>query len=194
MKPTTIHGALLLFVALLWTESAKAHGIAGNRYFAGTIICDAPAVADEAIVPDFAYLGYPTQGSNVTENRINWSFARLLTPTLAVTLDSGWIHQNWPIGHTSGFDKTNLGLKFEAYRDNKHEALVSVSLAWGIAHSGAIGVGADVPNTIQLGVTFGKGFGDLPDSLSWLRPFAVTGSFVDPGPFGAGGRGLWVYP
>ena len=22
---------------------------------------------------------------------------------------------------------------------------------------------------------FGKGFGDLPDSLKWLRPFAVTG-------------------
>ena len=40
-----------------------------------------------------------------------------------------------------------------------------MSLAWGIAHSGSIGVGADAPNTIQAGVTFGKGFGDLPDSL-----------------------------
>ena len=85
---------------------------------------DDPAVADEAIVPNFSYLGYPTQGSSVTENRINWAFARLLTPTLAATLDSGWIHQSWAIGHTSGFDKTNLGLKYEAYRDNKHEALV----------------------------------------------------------------------
>jgi hypothetical protein len=138
MKSTLVHKGLLLFVALLWTESTKAHGIAGNRYFDGTMTFDDPAVADEAIVPDFSYLGYPTQGSNVVENRINWSFARLLTPTLAATLDSGWIHQNWPIGHTSGFDKTNLGLKYEAYRDNKHEALVSVGLAWGIAHSGAI--------------------------------------------------------
>jgi hypothetical protein len=103
MKPTTIHVALPLCVALLWAESARAHGIAGNRYFDGTMTFDDPAVADEAIVPDFAYLGYPTQGSNVVENRINWAFARLLTPTLAVTLDSGWLHQNWPIGHTSGF-------------------------------------------------------------------------------------------
>jgi len=190
MKPTTSRGALLLFVALLWTESAKAHGIAGNRYFDGTMTFDDPAVADEAIVPNFANLGYPTQGSNVVENRINWSFARLLTPTLAVTLDSGWIHQNWPIGHTSGFDQTSLGLKYEAYRDNKHEALVSVSLAWGIAHSGAIGVGTDAPNTIQPGITFGKGFGDLPDSLSWLRPFAVTASFADQEPVGSGGRAL----
>jgi hypothetical protein len=190
MKPTTIHVALPLCVALLWAESARAHGIAGNRYFDGTMTFDDPAVADEAIVPDFAYLGYPTQGSNVVENRINWAFARLLTPTLAVTLDSGWLHQNWPIGHTSGFDQTSLGLKYEAYRDNRHEALVSVSLAWGIAHSGAIGVGTDAPNTIQPGISFGKGFGDLPDSLSWLRPFAVTGSFVDAEPAGSGGRAL----
>ncbi|SFJ80333.1 hypothetical protein SAMN05216525_13666 [Bradyrhizobium sp. Gha] len=172
------------------TQSARAHGIAGNRYFDGTMTFDDPAVADEAIVPDFSYLGYPTQDSNVQESRINWSFARLLTPTLAATLDSGWIHQNWPIGHTAGFDKTSLGLKYEAYRDNKHEALASVSIAWGIAHSGAVGVGADAPNTIQAGVTFGKGFGDLPDSLSWLRPFAITGAFVDEEPVGQGGRAL----
>jgi hypothetical protein len=63
-------------------------------------------------------------------------------------------------------------------------------LAWGIAHSGAIGVRADAPNTIQPGVTFGKGFGDLPDSFSWLRPFAVTGSLVDEEPVGSGGRAL----
>src|SRR5206468_4563805 len=63
------------------------------------------------------------------------------TCALPISLDSGWIHQSWAIGHTSGFDKTNLGLKYEAYRDNKHEALVSMSLAWGIAHSGSIGVG-----------------------------------------------------
>jgi hypothetical protein len=162
MKRSLLSRTVIVANLLVWTGAAHAHGIAGNRYFDGTMTFDDPAVADEAIVPDFSYLGYPTQGNNVTENRINWSFARLLTPTIALTLDSGWLHQNWPIGHTSGFDKTNLGLKYEAYRDNKHEALVSVSLAWGIAHSGSIGVAADAPNTIQPGITFGKGFGDFP--------------------------------
>jgi hypothetical protein len=51
MKPTLIHKGLLLFMALLWAESAEAHGIAGNRYFDGTMTFDDPAVADEAIVP-----------------------------------------------------------------------------------------------------------------------------------------------
>jgi hypothetical protein len=73
VKLMVIRNAALLLAPLLWANTAAAHGIAGNRYFAGTMTFDDPAVADEAIVPDFSYLGYPTQGSNVTENRINWS-------------------------------------------------------------------------------------------------------------------------
>jgi hypothetical protein len=60
MRRTLIHKWLLLFVALLWTESADAHGIAGNRYFDGTMTFDDPAVADELIAPNFSFLGYPT--------------------------------------------------------------------------------------------------------------------------------------
>jgi hypothetical protein len=57
MKPTLIHQGLHLFVALLWTEFAEAHGLGGNRYFVGTMTFDDPAVADEAIVANFSYLG-----------------------------------------------------------------------------------------------------------------------------------------
>ena len=185
MKLISIRKGMLLLAPLLWSQAAQAHGIAGNRYFDGTLTFDDPAVADEAIVPLYSRLAFPTQGSNVAEDRINWAFARLLTPTLAFTADSGWLHQNWPIGHTSGVDKTNVGLKYEAFRDNRHETLISVGLAWGIAHSGAAAVGADSPNTIQPAVSFGKGFGDLPDSLSWLRPFAVTAAIVDEIPVGS---------
>lgn len=150
-------GIALTAVALLAvSEPAYSHGIAGNRYFAGTLTFDDPAVADEAILPYYDYLSYPAQGSAVVENRINWSFDRLLIPTLAVTYDSGWMHQNWPVGRTSGFDSTDVGLKYEAYRNNQHEALVSVGLAWGVGYSGSEAVGADEPNTIQPGVFFGK--------------------------------------
>jgi hypothetical protein len=146
---------------------------------------DDPAVADEGIVPLFTDQQYPTRGSTVSENRINAAFARLLTPTLAFTVDSGWIHQNWPIGRSSGFDKTDIGLKYEAYRNNQHETLVSVSLDWGIGHFGSVAVGADAPDTIQPGIFFGKGFGDLPAQLGFLRPFAITGAIVDEIPLGS---------
>ena len=175
----------IVVASLIGTHTSDAHGIAGNRYFDGTLGFDDPAVADEAILPYHANSAFPAQGNNTTDNRINWAFARLLTPTLAFTADSGWLHQNWPVGHTSGADKANIGLKYEAYRNNEHEALISVGLFWGIGHSGAAAVGADGPNTIQPALFFGKGLGDLPDSLAWLRPFAVTGAIVDETPVGS---------
>jgi hypothetical protein len=182
---------LIALAFLTGSSPAYSHGIAGNRYFDGTLTFDDPAVADEAILPNYSYFAQTMQGGNVVENRIDWSFARLLTPTLAVTFDAGWIHQDWPIGHTSGFDATDVGLKYEAYRNNQHETLVSVGVAWGIGRSGAQAVGADAPNTLQPGIFFGKGFGDLPDSLFWLRPFAITGAILDEAPVGsAAGKAL----
>jgi hypothetical protein len=118
----SIRAGALVLAPLIWTQPALGHGIAGNRFFDGTLSFDDPAVADEAIVPLYSQLTHPTTlGSDVGENRINWAFARLLTPTVAFTADSGWLHQNWPIGHTSGADKTDIGLKYEAYRNNQHE-------------------------------------------------------------------------
>ena len=60
----------LLFIPLVWPMAAGAHGIAGNRYFAGTMTFDDPAVADELIMPNYTNQQYLTQGSNVLENRI----------------------------------------------------------------------------------------------------------------------------
>ena len=194
LRGISSRSALIALALLTEFHPAYSHGIAGNRYFDGTLTFDDPAVADEAILPYYTHLEYPTLGSTVVENRFNWSFTRLLTPTLAVTFDSGWIHQNWPVGHTSGFATTDVGLKYEAFRDNRHEALVSVGLAWGIGHSGAQRVRADEPNTVQPGIFFGKGFGDLPDPLSWLRPFAITGAIVSESPVGSAGKALAPSP
>jgi hypothetical protein len=177
--------AVLVFALCASAHSAAAHGIAGNRFFAGTLTFDDPAVADEAVLPNFSTLNQPVEGARAVDNRFDWSFTRLLTPVLQVQVDSGWIHRNWPTARTSGFATTDVGIKSEIYRNNQHEMLVSAGVAWGIGHSGAQAVGADEPNSLQPGVFFGKGFGDLPDGLAWLRPFAVTGAFVDERPLGA---------
>jgi hypothetical protein len=55
---------------------------------------------------------------------------------------------------------------------------VSSGLTWGIGHSGAQGVGANAPDFIAPGIFFGKGFGDLPAGLAWLRPFGITGALT----------------
>jgi hypothetical protein len=174
----------IVLAALVASQTAHAHGIAGNRFFPGTLTFDDPAVADEAVVPKFSHLKHPDGGGDVTDNRINWSFARLLTPTVGVVIDNSWITRNWGVTKRSGFDVTNIGIKWEVYRNNPRETLVAASLLWGIGNSGAQGVDAKAPDRIKPGLSFGKGFGDAPDSLSWLRPFGVTGAVVLEHPTG----------
>jgi hypothetical protein len=165
-------------LAVLSCAQANAHGIAGNRYFPGTLTFDDPAVADEAIVPLYSTLKHPADvgDGSVVDNSFEWSFFRLLTPTLGAGVDSSWISRNWGGVQRSGFDITSVNLKSEIYRNDLHETLVSAGVAWGFAHAGAQGVAANAPDLIAPGVFFGKGFGDLPDSLAWLRPFGVTGA------------------
>src|SRR5258708_19907055 len=50
---------------------------------------------------------------------------------------------------------------------------VGLSVEWG--GTGAESVGADPFHTYTATLWCGKGLGDLPDTLSWLRPVAVTG-------------------
>jgi hypothetical protein len=139
-------------------------------------------------------LNYPDGGGDVADDRINWSFTRLLTPTVGVVVDNSWVARNWGLTNRAGFDVTNLGLKWEVYRNNPHESLISASLMWGIGNSGAQGVDAKAPDTIKPGLFFGKGFGDLPDSLSWLRPFSVTGAIVLDHPLGGASTNLGIDP
>jgi hypothetical protein len=173
--------ALLVLVA---SRATQAHGIAGNRFFPGTLTIDDPAVADEAIIPNFSQWNHPDGGGDIRDNRINYSFTRLLTPTVGVVFDNSWIARNWGVAKRAGFDVTSVGIKWEVYRNNPHETLVSVNLLWGIGNSGAQGVDTKAPNLIKPGLFLGKGFGDVPDGLSWLRPFGVTGAVVLEHPAG----------
>lgn len=50
-----VRRAVALAMMLAGADLAHAHGIAGNRYFVGTMTFDDPAVADEAIIPYYSY-------------------------------------------------------------------------------------------------------------------------------------------
>ena len=171
--------ALVVAAATVLTCSmAAAHGIAGNRLFPGTLSFDDPAVADEfAFTPSWVNRR-AADGSAVTDEGVGWQFTRLLVPNLAVVVDSGFTHRDWPQLQRNGFDTTTVSLKGLLYENDPHEVLLSAALSWGIGRSGASAVGATETNIFQPAFYFGKGFGDLPDRLGWLRPFAVTGVFA----------------
>jgi hypothetical protein len=54
-----------------FAHAVHAHGIAGNRFFPGTLTFDDPAVADEAILPEFSSFNNAAAGPNVTDNQAN---------------------------------------------------------------------------------------------------------------------------
>ena len=56
-----------------------------------------------------------------------------------------------------------------------HEAIVSAGVDWDIGGTGSRRVGAESFSTITPGIFFGKGFGDLPNDVKFLRPLAITG-------------------
>ena len=54
MRKGSIRNSILTLALFASAHSADAHGIAGNRFFVGTLTFDDPSVADEAIVPNFS--------------------------------------------------------------------------------------------------------------------------------------------
>lgn len=185
---------LITVAMVVISAAAQAHGIVGNRLFPSTLAFDDPAVMDELAFPAVSRLKHPGEGTDVRDDRIGWSFTRLLTPTLAFGVDSGWIHRNWGPSQRSGFETTAVGLKGLVYKNELHEVIISAGLAWGIGGSGAQGVGSNNPDTLLPGIFFGKGLGDLPNSLSWLRPFAITGAVTFEHPLASTSTNFGIDP
>jgi hypothetical protein len=47
---------------------------------------------------------------------------------------------------------------------------------------------------LQPSITFGRGFGDLPDKFKWLRPFAITGAIAPEFPLNGRTKTLLFEP
>jgi len=75
----------------------------------------------------------------------------------------------------SGFQNFDTTFKYRVFKNPEHEFVMSagLSIEWG--GTGAESVGAEQFNTYTPTIWFGKGLGDLPDTLSWIRPVAITG-------------------
>jgi hypothetical protein len=172
--------ALVLAPALCGVPTrAAAHEIAGNRFFPATLAIDDPGVNDELAMPTVAMTKSGDEPS-IKQLDISGEYAKRLTESLAISVAPAWTHLYAPGGPSgngaSGFQNIETTLKYRLYRDPVHELVVSagLSIEWG--GSGASGVGADTFTTYMPTLYFGKGFGDLPDDLWWVRPIALTGT------------------
>ncbi|CAB3774165.1 hypothetical protein [Paraburkholderia humisilvae] len=156
---------------LLAPSFTTAHAIAGDRVFPSTMAIDDPGVGDEA---NFQYssMRMPTDNGDKTINTFNAEYDKLVTPSLAVSVDGTYMMQNNP--HARGFDNFAVGLKYLLYVNSGHEFMTSVGVDAELGGTGARAI-ADNFSTIAPTIYAGKGMGDLPDSLAYLRPIAITG-------------------
>ncbi len=168
-------GAIAPALAFLMTAApAAAHGIVGDRFFPATLITDDPAVADELTLPQAD--GFKTGDEPpATEVDISGEWSKRITPNFGVSFDGAWTDLKTPDGTVTGFQNFGTTFKYQVLADAPHELMISVGLGAEWGGTGDPRVGADPATTLTPTLYFGKGANDLPDSLWWAKPFALTG-------------------
>src|SRR5437773_6352206 len=161
--------------ALSPTSRVFGHGFAGARFFPATLSTDDPFVSDELSLPTVSTIRTPDDGGT-RETDISVDIAKRVTPQFGIEIGETLTVVNPHEGQTTnGFGNLELGGKYQILKNGAHEAIVSVGLGVEIGGTGSSSIGADSFSTWSPGIFFGKGFGDLPEALRFLKPIALTG-------------------
>jgi hypothetical protein len=163
--------------ACFFTKTVHAHGYAGDRFFPPTVTTDDPIPSDELALPTIFAIKNPAgdEGPSNTEIDYSFEFDKLIFPNFSLGIEDTYVTQMVHHGpRTSGWSNLALTAKYQVWNNAPHEAVISVGLEAEIGRTGNRNV-SDNFTTLTPNFYFGKGFGDLPDSLAFFRPFAVTG-------------------
>lgn len=155
---------------LLLPASSWAHGFAGQRFFPTTFQVDDPFISDE-----FSVLISRMKGPDAKATEMDIDYAKRIAPNFGLEFHGAYLHTRADDGSSaSGWDNLGVGAKWQFLTDAPHELILSVGTDFDIGGTGAHRV-ADSFTTVSPALFFGKGFGDLPTSVNFLRPFAITG-------------------
>ena len=169
---TTIPGFLLL----LATCSEGSTAYVGDRFFPSTLATTVPTAADFYNPPYFVKLPDIATTSSTREIDIPTTYSRLVTKDLGVFFTETFrILEDANRGTRSGFDDLVIGAQYQLYTNPEHQFVFTVGGTAAIGGTGAPGIASSF-STLTPTLYIGKGFGDLPDSVAWLRPLTVTGT------------------
>lgn len=175
MSTPTFYGRAALCAALAFPLLANAHAVAGDRVFPSTIGVDDPGVGDEVNLQFGNGKALDDDGNNQNVNTTTFEWDKLITPDVAFSFTTNFVNLNAPNGGSAiGMDNYQVGVKYQFYTNAAHEFMASVGLNAELGGTGSKSI-ADSYSTLSPTLYFGKGFGDLPDSLKYLKPFAITG-------------------
>jgi hypothetical protein len=173
-------GACVL--ALLTTMvHLQAHGFEGDRFFPPTIQTDDPFATDEFSI-NASEFENPAGSDGTPKTRevdVSSEFDKEIFPKFALGVSGTYINLD-PRMHLApsqdGFDNVTLSAKYQLWENGDHEFIVSLGGEIDLGDTGSKALGVDAFSTYTPTVYFGKGFGDLPNALRYLKPLAVTGT------------------
>ena len=176
-------------------RAAHAHGFAGDRFFPPTIATDDAVPADEFALPTISYVKNPggNQGDGSHELDAGFEFDKLIVPGFSIGVADTYVYQK-PYGGRANEGFTNLALTAKALvlLNEPHEAVLSIGLEADIGGTGRSNID-DSFTTLTPKLYFGKGFGDLPSRVDYLRPFALTGVLGQSFPTEPGGDSVFSW-
>jgi hypothetical protein len=178
MKDTWLSGIAVVALGFIAPAVVHAHGFAGKRFFPATLATEDPFVADELSLPTIFHQKSPASGDGPASRETDFSVdaSKRITENFGIGAGTTYRIIRPDGGDTQrGFDNLEASVKYKFYQDDAHEAIVSAGIDWDIGGTGSRRVGAESFSTVTPGVFFGKGFGDLPSNMKYLRPLAVTG-------------------
>ena len=168
--------ALASAFALAITSEASAHCFVGARFLPATLVTDDPCVADEMSLPTVSW-SKTADIPPASEWDISGELSKRITENFGVSIGETWTQIRQPDGSvTAGFQNFETTFQYQLLKDGSHELalLAGVIVEWG--NTGANNSGLGTPYSLVTPTFyFGKGFGELPDTMSWARPFALTG-------------------
>jgi hypothetical protein len=164
---------LVLFFLLLLPAASWAHGFAGQRFFPTTFQVDDPFISDEFSVLLNRAKQAGDEPNKLTEIDIDYS--KRIWPHFGLEFHEANIHlgSNGD-GSANGWDNLGVGAKWQFLTNAPHELIMSIGTDFDIGGTGAHQV-ADSFTIVSPAFFFGKGMGDLPQSMNFFRPFAITG-------------------
>lgn len=165
----------LLFV-IVPQHGAFAHCFVGPRFFPATLLIDDPCVADEMSLPTVAW-SRTGDVPPATEWDVSVELSKRITEDFGVSIGEDWSQIRQPGSPTlAGFGDLETTFQYQLLKDGAHETamLLGLIVDWGGTGATGSGIGTSY-SVLTPTYYFGQGFGGLPDSAGWARPFAVTG-------------------
>src|SRR4030081_2638542 len=166
------------FLFLLATCSEGSAAYVGDRYFPSTLATTVPTAADFFNPPNLVLLPSTAATPSTREIDIPTTYSRLITKDWSVFFTETFrILDNANSGRRSGFDNLVIGTQYQLYTNPEHQFIVTVGGTAAIGGTGAPGIASSF-STLTPAIFLCKGFGDLPDSVAWLRPLTVSGTIA----------------